>query len=207
MRKDMLWSVWPFSCLRAPKRVRHARERFLLPKEWTAIKQVLDQRAPKIRIYFYLLLLEGSRMSELRYMRWEHVDLDAWLWFKPITKTKRAQTLPLSHPACQLLNSLPRTGSYVFPGEHGHVPWSATAVEYHWRKIRWLAGCPDVQIRDLRRTLGSWMTIHGENLIIIKDILHHTDIKTTQVYAKSSHGAQFEALRRHSERIMGPSHP
>lgn len=197
-----LKQVSRFWMRRAPKRVRRARERFLLPKEWTAIKAVLDQQALKIRIYFYLLLLEGSRMSELRLMQWQHIDLIAGLWFKPITKSKKAQTLPLSQPACALLNSLPRTGSYVFPGESLAVPWSKTAVEYHWRKIRWVAGCPDVQIRDLRRTLGSWMTIHGENLIIIKDILHHTDVRTTQIYAKSNHGAQYGALTRHAERVL-----
>ena len=89
---------------RVPQPLKHGRERYLLPQEWAQIKLCLDRACPKVRIYFYLLLLEGSRMSELRYVEWRHLDLQAGLWYKPITKTKRAQTLALSVQACHGAN-------------------------------------------------------------------------------------------------------
>lgn len=60
----------------------------------------------------------------------------------------------------------------------------------------------DVQIRDLRRTMASWMSCHGENLIAIKEILHHSNVSTTQIYARMDQSAIRSALSRHAERMF-----
>ncbi len=181
---------------------RHARERFLLPIEWHRLKAVLDEQPPKIRIYFYLLVLEGPRMSEARTMQRNHVDLAAGLWHKPTTKSGRSQILALSPQTCALLAQLTCSGCYLFPGESNEQPWSRTAVQYHWRKIRRLAQLSDVQIRDLRRTCASWLTMQGESLMVVKDILHHSSVATTQIYARLDQRAVRAALTRHAERIL-----
>ena len=192
----------PFaSCAHKP--VKSERSRYLLPHEWSKIKAVLDHHPLKVRVYFYILLLEGSRMSEARHMQWGHLDLKDGFWYKPITKTKRAQTIALSQQACLLLGALPRRGSYVFHGERPDLPWSQTAVEYHWRKIRREAGCPDVQIRDLRRTCASWMAMRGESTLVIQQILNHQSLAVTQVYARLNNESVRAALTRHAERVFG----
>jgi integrase len=186
------------------KRTKNVRERYLLPYEWANVKPILDRKPIKIKTYFYLLLFEGSRMSELRYMQWRHVDLTAGIWYKPITKNGKAQTLALSQWSCVFLNRMPRVGAYVFHGERPDLPWSRTAVQYHWRKIRKAAGCPDVTIRDYRRTLGTWMINHEEDLRIIQTIMNHTDIRTTaKVYTVVNLPTQRAALDRQAERVMG----
>jgi len=166
------------------------------------VKAILDQKSLKVRVYFYLLLLEGPRMSEARFMEWAHVDLQAGLWFKPITKTRRAQTLALSQQACLLLDTLPRVGPYTFPGETPAVPWSPTAVLYHWYRIRAEAGCPDVQIRDLRRTCASWLAMQGESTVTIQNVLNHSSLAVTQVYARLDQRSVRGALDRHGERVL-----
>lgn len=188
--------------LGAPKPVRRGRERYLLPAEWSRVKALFDQACPKVRIYFYILILEGPRMSEARYMQWSHIDLHAGLWYKPTTKNGKAQTLALSHQACELLNTLPRIGAYVFPGERPDLPWSKTAVAYHWYKIRKAAGCPDVQIRDLRRTCASWLAMDGASTVTIQNVLNHSSLAVTQVYARLDQSAVRAALNRHAARLL-----
>ena len=191
-------------CFSSPPKRRHPRERFLLPKEWHALRHVLDAQPDKVRIYFYLLLLEGPRMSEAREMQVCHLDLEAKLWYKPKTKNGHSQVLPLSPQSCQFLAQLPAIGRYVFPGATPNVPWSRTAVEYWWRKIRRQADLLDVQIRDLRRTCASWMTMHGENLKVIQTLLDHRSLQTTQIYARLDQGTMRVALSKHAERLLSP---
>ena len=178
------------------------RERFLLPQEWHTLKPILLRQPDKIRVYFSVLLLEGPRMSEAREMQRSHVDLAQGLWHKPTTKNGRRQLLALSSTSCTLLSQLPNHGPYFFPGETPDVPWSRTAVQYWWRKIRRQAGCHDVQIRDLRRTCATWMVAGGENLMVIKEVLHHSSVSTTQIYAKADQSTVRAALTRHADRVF-----
>ncbi len=181
---------------------RTPRERFLLPHEWEALRLVLHRAFPKRRIYFSILLLVGARRDEARLMQRAHVDLTAGIWHKPTTKNGRRQIIALSPLSCQLLGELENVGPYFFTGEKPELPWSATAVEHAWRQIRKKAGCQDVQIRDLRRTCATWMVAGGENLMIIKEVLHHSSVSTTQIYARADQTTVRAALTRHSDRVF-----
>ena len=132
-------------------------------------------------------------------------DAGAELVVQTQNQTGRTQVLPLSEESTQLLGQLAHAGRYVFPGETPDVPWSRTAVQYWWRKLRRQAGCPDVQIRDLRRTCASWMTMQGENLKVIQTVLNHTNLSTTQVYARLDQASLRAALNRHAHRTF-PAH-
>lgn len=181
---------------------RTPRERFLLPHEWAALRPVLSRQPDKVRVYFSVLLLEGPRRDEARLMQRAHVDLTQGIWHKPTTKNGRRQILALSPTTCALLGLLPNVGPYFFVGATPDVPWSATAVEYWWRKIRRTAGCTDVQIRDLRRTCATWMVAGGENLMVIKEVLHHSSVATTQIYARADQTTVRAALTRHADRVF-----
>ena len=194
--------------LARPRRKRaRARERFLLPDEWARLRIILDRYPPKIAVYISFLLLEGPRMSEARKMQRVHVDLMQGFWHKTVTKNGRRQLLALSPRSCQLLASLPNEGPYFFPGDTPEVPWSRTAVRYWWKKIRREAGIQDVQIRDLRRTCATMMVSSGENLMVIKEILNHNSISTTQIYAKADQTTIRAALTRHAARVFTPDTP
>jgi len=185
------------------------RERFLFPVEWERVRLVLATEPLKIRVYFYVLLMTGARMSEVRLMQWRHVDLAAGLWYKPVTKGGRSQVLPVSPSMASLLESLPRDTRYCFHGdlENNNVnpdgPWSRRVIFYHWQRIRKAANVEDVRIHDLRRTCASWLTMYGENLPVVKYILDHRNIQTTMIYARLDAQAVREALQRHAKRVIG----
>lgn len=190
------------------RRKRFPRERFVLPKEWDQLRPIIQAKPIKVCIYFSLLFLLGPRMSEMRTARWVELDLAAGIWHKTKTKNGRRQIIPLPEAACDLLRQLPQTGPFLFSGDidkggNPNRPWSRTAVTHWWRKIRWEAGCPDVQIRDIRRTAATWMVQGGENLMVIKEILNHSSVTITQVYARADSATQAAALDRHAKRVLG----
>jgi integrase len=186
---------------------RNERERFLLPQEWIAVQSSLAHKPLKIRVFFLLIFLTGCRRDELRKCSWAQLDLDAAIWHKLETKNGKRQVLPLSPEAVALFRELPTTGRYCFQGDltKGATcgqPWSRSAVKYWWRKIRHESACQDVQIRDLRRSTASWMTMEGENLKVIQKLLDHTSLSTTQIYARLDLKSLREALNRHAQRIF-----
>lgn len=186
---------------------RKARERFVLPAEWLAIRKILAETPPKVRIYFSLLLLLGCRRDELRTCSWAQIDLDAGIWHKLKTKNGKRQVLPLSPEAVTLFRELPTDSQYCFTGDQAKggttdQAWSKTAVTYWWRKIRHASACPDVQVRDLRRSTASWLTMNGENLKVVQSVLDHSSLSTTQIYARLDIKAIREALGRHAQRLF-----
>jgi integrase len=204
---DLIGNLFPAS--KRPR--RPSRDRFLFPSEWERVREVLAVQPVKIRVYFYFLVLSGARMSEVRLMEWRHLDLVAGLLYKASynTKSGRSQILPMSPAMCHLLTELPQDTRYCFHGDltNNHVnpdgPWSRRVAFYHWEKIREAAGVPDVRVHDLRRTCGAWLTMYGENLAIVKDVLHHQNIQTTMVYARLDVHAVRSALTRHAARVIG----
>jgi site-specific recombinase XerD len=46
------------------------------------------------------------------------------------------------------------------------------------------------------------MVSGGENLMVIKEILHHSSIATTQIYAKADTESQLAASIRHAQRMF-----
>jgi integrase len=91
---------------------------------------------------------------------------------------------------------------YLFPCESPLFPWALTSVEVRCRKIRTAAAIRDVQIRDLRRTCATWLSMNQENLVTIRDILHHSSLSTTQIYARADQESTRAALTRHADRMF-----
>jgi len=52
-----------------------------------------------------------------------------------------------------------------------------------WRSVLASAELKDFRFKDLRHTFGSWLAIESVDILQIRDLMGHTDVKTTQVYA------------------------
>jgi integrase len=188
------------------------RERFLNADELSRLWKVLDAEAsPHWGAYFKLALLLGMRKNELLRACWEHVNLAEALWTLPVTKASRSHTLPIPKAAIEILQQLPsrQTSLWLFPRENrpGHRFGRADDA---WSRIRARAGLPDVRIHDLRRTLGSWLAAQGCSLPLIGRALNHTNVATTQIYARMNLDPVREALERNASLMLdnrGPQAP
>ncbi len=184
------------------------RERWVMPHEMPRLLAALEEEAnPWVRGVLWLYLLTGCRKEELLKARWDDVleitGLDGQtrkVLRLTDTKSGEPQYVPLSSLATEILEELPRMkdNPYLFPGRAGsHL----VNVSKPWNRIRERAGIPDVRLHDLRRTVGSWLSVHGADLNLIKTILRHKEIKTTTVYARLSLDPAQKALEDHGERI------
>lgn len=197
-------------CLRIKRYKEHSRKRFIQPDEMPRLMTVLKEQPEDIQCYFLLCLMVGCRRTEGLSMRWQDLDVVNSRWHKPHTKTDRAQTVPVPRALLQRIAALPRFPGidFVFPAwgrrpmrdKNGHA---GTSYVFHWwNVIRCAAGIPDVTIHDLRRTCASWLAIHGENLAVIGNVLNHTGLQHTAVYARLNESPVMRALEDNSARML-----
>ena len=108
----------------------------------------------------------------------------------------------MSAAGLAILQSVPRLDDnpYILPGAvSGH---HLVDIDRPWRRVRKRAGVEDVRLHDLRRTVGSWLTQDGVDLVVVKDALRHANISTTLTYARLGADPAREAMEDHGRRIL-----
>ena len=179
------------------------RERFVQPNELPKVfKAIAQETNPWIKTAFLILLLTGQRKTEVINMKWVHLDLQRGLWRLPDTKANRSHLVPLPSAAIQLLQILPRVkdNPYVFVGRAGKG--RLINLDKAWARIREITELHDVRIHDLRRTLGSWLAANGASLTLIGKALNHSNLSTTQVYARLDVEPVRTALEANADRML-----
>lgn len=179
----------------------YARERFLDGDEASRVMNGLPLLPKKTRAYLLILLFTGCRMSEARCMQWADVDETTRLWKKGRTKTGTSHYLPLPVQAIDALRCLPRTSEWIFPGKQKGHPWSRASAEKTWGAIRRRWGLEDVRLHDFRRTCASLLSIEGENLPTIQNVLNHSSLTHTSIYARLNTKAVDRALQAQADRL------
>ena len=102
----------------------------------------------------------------------------------PKAKSGRAYSVPLVPAMVELLTRRKANANgseYVFPGRRGGP---RSEIRSAWDRVRKTAGLEDVRLHDLRRTLGSWQVAAGVSLPIIAKGFDHSNLATTQIYAR-----------------------
>lgn len=132
----------------------------------------------------------GLDLGDLFDLDWEHIDFPNNQIRKVRNKTKHKQgspqpvVIPLSPKVRQLLEQWGKqhglTGRvFKSPRTGGRLDNITKA----WAAVVKKAKLTDFRFKDLRHTFGSWLAIDGVDLLEIRDLMGHTDIKTTQIYA------------------------
>ena len=108
----------------------------------------------------------GMRRGELFNLRWENVTLDEKRLTVVGAKTKSSQTrhISLNKEATKVLTSL-------------------TNIKNSWTGLLKNARIKDFRFHDLRHDFASKLVMAGTPLNTVRDLLGHTDIKTTLRYA------------------------
>ena len=162
---------------------------FYTDEELSVIFQHID---PYWIDFFLFLLYTGLRKGEIINLIWDNVDLelgneklqirDAGDWK---TKTGRSRTLPLHQKAVEvLLRQERKEGAYLFTSKTGKIihpdrPYHALKVVLKKYEIMG-------DVHKFRHTFASRLVMAGASLFDVKELLGHTDIKSTMVYAHLS---------------------
>ena len=175
----------------------HSRERFPSPLSYQELEQLLrscgGSRPTEKRARAVLLCLArlGLRVGEVAELRLEDVDWRASTLRLPQTKGRRERQLPFSSEVGQALVEYLKRGRpttcarTVFVSLSQGRPLSAdgiSAIVHRAFKrvgIRGRSGG-----HRLRHTLASHLVQRGVSLKAVADLLGHSDLATTQIYAK-----------------------
>jgi integrase len=119
-----------------------------LRKLWLACGALGYPYGPLVK----MILLTGTRLSEMRDAEWREFDFPARLWRIPEQRFKSGSQhiVPLCDDLLALLESLPRRGRYLFATNGNDKPVRGFDVPI--KKFREAVGAHDWSLHDLRRT-------------------------------------------------------
>lgn len=139
-----------------------------------------------------LLLHTGCRLREILHLRWTEVDFERKILKLPDSKTGK-KTVYLSDEALAIIQSLPRTSSFVIAGNNPSQP--RKDLKRPWSAITRHAELGGVRIHDLRHTFASHALSQGVPIPVIGKLLGHRNIDTTMRYAHLSSAPLHRAAR------------
>ncbi|KJV51413.1 phage integrase family protein [Orientia tsutsugamushi str. Gilliam] len=161
-----------------------ARERRLSYDEMGRFLDVLcGEATPLIRDFALLALYTGARKTNVLEMEWDNIDFKRKIWHIPKTKNGKAQNIPLTDQAMEILQARKSisTSKWVLQSatsESGHLEHPNNS----WHRICEKASIKNFRIHDLRRTFGSCMGDAGASQIIISTALNHRNSDSTITY-------------------------
>ncbi len=149
-----------------------------------------------------LLALTGCRENEILSLRWDAVDFERGYLRLDDTKTGKS-VRPLGQTAAALLASLPRVqgNPYVLPGlkAKGHL----IEIKRVWYAVRHAAKLKGLRLHDLRHSFASVPAAGGESLLVVRSLLGHKNVATTERYAHLGDDPVKRAADRTAESIAG----
>lgn len=166
----------------------NARETYLTVDQ---VRQLADASSASVRTVIWVALLTGCRRREVLSIARADIGAETVLIRAGSTKTLRTRTVPIFPALRPWLDKLPAGVSYE-------------GVKSAFARARVKVGLPDVQFRDLRRSCGMLLLSMDVPLDVIRDVLGHTSIKTTEKhYAHAIIGRQRAALEKLGGLVVG----
>lgn len=125
----------------------------------------------------------GLRRTNIIQLKWSNINLDFRIIELLENKGNKHIKLPINDKLMEVFNSLDKTSEYVFINPDTNKPYSQTVFTRLWNDIRTKAGLgDDFRFHDLRHTVGTRLAEKRVPVNIIKEVMAHTDISTTQRY-------------------------
>lgn len=147
-----------------------------------------------------LLALTGCRENEIIKLTWEQVDLERGYLRLADTKTG-ASVRPIGKTVVSILEAIPKVDGnpHVLPGfkEGQHLG----DVQRLWYAVRHAAMLPDLRLHDLRHSYASVPAASGESMLVLRSLLGHKNVATTERYAHLGEDPVRRAADNTSERI------
>jgi len=180
------WELRPIGsnpCQRIPRYPQTARKRFATAADLSKIGPILQAETaahPEGVAFLYLMLFSGARPSEIARVTWAQLEsrLDGTGVLRiPDGKTGHRDVY-LPKQAMSVIHQLP-------PGlPTARITGLSGIPKRLWNRIREAAGCPDLWVRDFRRTFATVGLSSGVPISMIGELLGHRSTQTTKIYAK-----------------------
>jgi site-specific recombinase XerD len=158
-----------------------------------------------LRELFTVAFYTGMRLGEIVNLRWEDVNLeDRIIVVKNtstfMTKNKKDRIIPISKKLLEIFYSLKNKiidsnhGVYVFLGPR-RLKFNSDYVTKKFKdSVKLSTINQEVHFHTLRHSFASNLVQRGVSLYVVKELLGHEDIKTTQIYAHLQRENLFTAV-------------
>jgi integrase len=181
--KAVEWEKLPHNPLSGFKQLKIDKKlpKFLTFDDLDKFTNILSDNSLRHAFFFYVLT--GCRRSEALVLTWDDIDFERMVVHIRKTKNHEARDIPICDSLFEVLNGITPKKGYLFPGKIKGTHLDKDAMTHNIKDCLTEAGFPDMRLHDLRHTFASLLALSGETLQTIRDLLGHSDIRTTEIYA------------------------
>jgi excisionase family DNA binding protein len=168
------------------------RERILAEEEE---KRLLAEAAPHLKPMIMVGIYTGFRRGVIFNLKWQNVDFEKQEIRITYSKTGTGRTVPMHPIVFNLLYALKSQNGqseYVFTNPDTSKPY--TDISRAFNKACERAGIENLKFHDLRHTFGSRLIKNGANINLVKELMGHASIITTQRYLHSQEDEKRKAI-------------
>lgn len=152
------------------------------------VKQLADHASEQVRAAIWLALLTGCRRGELLKLTRADIGKTALRIQAGNTKTLKERAVPIVPSMRPWLKYLP-------------LSINAEGLKTGFRRARESAGMTHIHFHDLRHSTASLLINMGTPLEVVRDVLGHATVKTTERYAHLLIDKQTAALNALSRAV------
>lgn len=159
---------------------------------WLSVAQVnklANCASEQVRAAIWIALLTGCRRGEILKIQKADILQDSIHIRAGNTKTLKTRTVPIVPALRPWLEYLP-------------IKITAEGLKTGFQRARIKAEMPEVNFHDLRHSTATLLINMGSSLHVVRDILGHTSVKTTERYSHLQIKAQETALNQLSAEIL-----
>jgi site-specific recombinase XerD len=169
-------------------RIPENKPTFLSKQDFQKLLNVIEEHWLKEVIIF--AVSTGIRRGELANLKWNSVDLVRKLLYVESTPTFRTKSgrmriIPLNNTAIFILQAKQgkNMSDYVFTlnGKQIFANWITHIFKRYVKQAN--LSNQSIHFHSLRHSFASWLAQDGTSVYVIKDLLGHSDVKTTQIYS------------------------
>jgi integrase/recombinase XerD len=188
----------PFNNIKLPKSIKHIPE-FIGVEELNKIIDLTDNLI--LKDIFVTAFYTGLRQSELINLKWNSIDFSNNIITVKnsddfTTKSKKERIIPMNNIVIQLMKRLKKssTADYIFPNAKNYKFHPDTVSKKFKKAVRAAKLSEAIHFHTLRHSFASNLVRKGVSLYVVKELLGHEDISTTQIYAHLDNKALINAI-------------
>lgn len=140
-------------------------------------------------------LQTGLRKSNIRELRWSNINMDFRLIEITENKGNKHIKLYMNDILFDMFKNLPKEDEeFVFINPQTKKIYSDVGFKRVWYQIKKDAGIENLRFHDLRHTVGTRLAQANVPIPIIKEILAHSEVKTTMRYVHTAREEMQKAM-------------
>ncbi|MCF8239765.1 MAG: tyrosine-type recombinase/integrase [Melioribacteraceae bacterium] len=178
----------PFKKIKFP-RIAKSHPVFISTSEFELI--LSKTKEPILADLFTITFYTGMRQGELVNMKWDWIDFNNSTITTKIagsfqTKSKKERIIPMNKKVSEIIKALlgsSEKNDYVFTNEKGEKLNEDFVSKKFKKSVRAAKLNDEIHFHTLRHSFASNLVQKGVSLYVVKELLGHEDLSTTQIYS------------------------